>query len=262
MKLAFAPRRISPYNIHMEDFPAAKRLYYRFLGRMYAFAFFSLRRTFLGVTHSGWLRFAVFALFVASLILRWGIVLVIVTFLLWVGVRLVYWRAKKEGYNKFIADETAVFPPESTQPLLENERTVVRASGRYAVTNSSDTVLLIKPAHYWYVPLGDHIVMVEHRPKQFLYQFFNARTLQKIESGWILFGNEPINTLAITFLEVWGPEHSNDALMYYVGGGGSDDLSRLKPRTIYFSFEDIAVKNKVWATLIKDARAVRASLST
>lgn len=245
----------------MEDLPFAKHLYYSYLGRMYAFAFFSRRRTFLGATHSGWLRFLIFALFVASLILRWGVAINIVTFLLWVYVGFVYRRAKKEGYNKFVADETAVFPPENTPPLAPNERAVVRASGRYAVTTKSNTVLLQKPAHYWHVPLGDHIVMVEYRPQNFLYQFFNAKTLQKIECGWILFGKEPISTLAITFLEVWGPDHSNKALAYYVGGGAYEDLSRLKPRTIYFSFEDAAIQNKVWATLIKDAREARATLT-
>ena len=246
----------------MENLPAMKQLYYQYLGRMYAFAYFSRRRTFLGITHSGWLRFLAFALFVASLILRWGWTLSIATFLLWVYVGFIYRRAKKEGYNKFVVDETAVFPSDTAPPLSPNERAVVRASGRYAVTSKSDTVLLIKPAHYWHVPLGDHIVMVEYRPNNFLYQFFNAKTLQKIECGWILFGKVPIDTLAITFLEVWGPEHENNAITYYVGGGASDDLSRLKPRTIYFSFEDTDAQNKVWATLIKDARDVRANLNT
>ncbi len=245
----------------MENLPATKHLYYSYLGRLYAFAYFSQRRTFLGMTHSGWLRFLVFALFVASLILRWGWAASIVTFLLWVYVGFLYRRAKKEGYNKFVVDKTAVLPPESTQPLTSNEKAVVRASGRFAVVNKTDTVLLQKPSTYWHVPLGDHIVMVEYRPENFLYQFFNAKTLQKIEAGWILFGKEPLSTLAITFLEVWGPEHDNNALAYYVGGGANDDLSRLRPRTIYFSFEDPGIQNKVWATLIKDARDSRASLT-
>ncbi len=245
----------------MENLSTVKQLYYSYIGRLYAFAYFSRRRTFLGATHSGWLRFFVFTLFVASLVLQWGWVPSIFTFFLWQYVGFVYRRAKKEGYNKFIADETAVPPPDTTQPLATNERIAVRASGRYALTDKTDTVLLVKPAHYWHVPLGDHIVMVEYRPKNFLYQFFNARTLQKIEAGWILFGKEPIPTLAITFLESWGPDHENNALHYYVGGGADDDLSRLKPRTIYFSFDDPAEQNKVWATLIKDARDVRASIT-
>ena len=207
------------------------------------------------------LRVFVFWLFVASIVLRCVWALAVACFLLWVYVGFVYRRAKKEGYNKFVVDDTAVFPPESTQTLAANERIAVRASGRYAVTTKSETVLLIKPAHYWHVPLGDHIVMVEYRPKNFLYRFFNASTLQKVEAGWILFGKEPISTLAITFLEAWGPDHSNNAIAYYVGGGANDDLSRLKPRTIYFSFEDPDEQIKLWATLIKDARDVRASLT-
>lgn len=245
----------------MENLSPIKHLYYSYIGRLYAFAYFSQRRTFLGATHSGWLRILVFALLVASLVWQWGWALSIVFFLLWVYVGFIYRRAKKEGYNKFVVDDTAVLPPETSQPLAPNEKAVVRASGRFAVTTKSETVLLVKPAHYWHVPLGDHIVMVEYRPKNFLYQFFDAKTLQKIECGWILFGKEPLSTLAITFLEVWGPEHNNNAIAYYVGGGANDNLSGLKPRTIYFSFEEPAIQNKVWTTLIKDARAVRASLT-
>ncbi len=246
----------------MEKLSPAKHLYFSTIGRIYAFAYFSKRRTFLSIPRSSWLRLFLFALFIASLLLRWGFVLSILAFLLWVYVGFIYRRAENKGYNKFVADETAVLPPDNIQPLAPNEKAIVRASGRYAVTTKSDTVLLQKPAHYWHVPLGAHIVMVEYRPKRFLYQFFDAKTLQKIECGWILFGKEPIPTLAITFLEVWGPDHENNALMYYVGGGNSDDLSRLKPRTIYFSFEDPAVQHKIWTTLIKDARAVRAKLTT
>ncbi|MCC6602531.1 MAG: hypothetical protein IT327_04945 [Anaerolineae bacterium] len=244
----------------MENLSATQQLYYRYIGRLYAFAYFSQRRTFLGATQSGWLRFFTLALLVASLILRWSWPVILLAFLLWLYVGFIYRRAKKAGYNKFVVDETAVPPPTPTATLELNEKIQVRATGRYAVTDKSETLLLIKPAHYWHVPLGDHIVMVEHRPKQFLYQFFNAKTLQKVESGWILFGKTPLSTLAITFLENWGPAHNNNALMYYVGGGAADDLSRLKPRTIYFSFDDPDTQNKVWATLIKDARDVRASL--
>ncbi|MCB8980879.1 MAG: hypothetical protein H6657_26010 [Ardenticatenaceae bacterium] len=243
----------------MENLPALKHLYYQYIGRLYAFAYFSQRRTFLGAARSGWLRFFVLALLIASIILRWSWIIIILAFLLWVYVGFIYRRAKKEGYNKFVVDETAVPPPDITQTLEANEKVPVRASGRYAITTQSETVLLIKPAHYWHVPLGDHIVMVEHRPKQFLYQFFNAATLQKVEAGWILFGKEPLPTLAITFLENWGPDHSNNALMYYVGGGANEDLSRLKPRTIYFSFDNLDTQAQLWATLIKDARDVRAS---
>ena len=137
----------------MENLSTVKQLYYSYIGRLYAFAYFSRRRTFLGATHSGWLRFFVFTLFVASLVLQWGWVPSIFTFFLWQYVGFVYRRAKKEGYNKFIADETAVPPPDTTQPLATNERIAVRASGRYALTDKTDTVLLVKPAHYWHVPL-------------------------------------------------------------------------------------------------------------
>ncbi|WP_420645514.1 hypothetical protein [Candidatus Leptofilum sp.] len=233
----------------MEHLSPTKQIYYSTVGSLYAFAYTSQRRTFLGIPRSGWLRLGIFALFVAALIGRWGWVAVGLTVLLWLYVSFIYRRARREDYNKFVVDETAVSPPPTVKPIAPNERTAVHASGRYAVTGKADTVLLQKPAHYWSVPLGDHIVMVEYRPKRFLYQFIAPRTLQKVQRGWILFGKKPIPTLAITFLEVWGQDE-NSSLLYYVGGGPTDDLSHLKPRTIYFSFEDTAVLQQVWATLI------------
>lgn len=235
----------------MDHLSPAQHFYYSYVGRLYAFAYTSQRRTFLGMPHSGWLRLGIFALFSTALIGRWGWMAVLLTVLLWVYVSFAYRRARRQDYNKFVADTTAVPPPPTTQTLAPNEKTAVHASGRYAVIDKADTVLLQKPAHYWRVPLGDHIVMVEYRPKRFLYQFFAPRTLQKVERGWILFGREPIPTLAITFLEVWGQDENN-ALLFYVGGGQTDELSHLKPRTIYFSFEDTAVLQKVWATLLED----------
>lgn len=231
----------------MDHLSPAKHAYFSYIGRLYAFAYSSQRRSFLGIPHSGWLRLAVFALFAAALVGRWGWTVVALTVLLWFYVSFVYRRARRQNYSKFVVDETAV--PPTTETVAPNEKTAVHASGRYAVTDKADTVLLQNPAHYWRVPLGDHIVMVQYRPKQFLYQFISPRTLQKVERGWILFGKEPIPTLAITFLEVWGQDE-NAGLLYYVGGGPADELSHLKPRTIYFSFEDTAVLQKVWASLI------------
>lgn len=233
----------------MEHLSPVKHFYYSLVGRLWAFAYISQRRTFLGIPRSGWLRIGIFALFATALIGRWGWLAVWLTVLLWFYVGFVYRRARRQDYNKFVADETAVPPPASAQTLAPNEKTAVHASGRYVVTDKADTVLLQKPAHFWRVPLGDHIVMVEYRPKRFLYQFISPRTLQKVERGWILFGKKPIQTLAITFLEVWGQDE-NSSLLFYVRGGPTDDLSHLKPRTIYFSFEDTAVLQKVWATLI------------
>ena len=232
----------------MDHLSPTKHFYYSYVGRLYAFAYTSQRRSFLGIPQSAWLRLGIFALFAVALIGRWGWIAVGLSVLLWLYVSFIYRRAQREDYNKFVADETAVPPPSTNETLAPNEKTAVRASGRYAVTDKSNTVLLQKPAHYWRVPLGDHIVMVEYRPKRFLYQFFGERTLQSVKRGWILFGKEPIPTLAITFLEVWGQEH-NSGLWYYIGGGPNDELSHLKPRTIYFSFEDTAVLNKVWASL-------------
>ncbi|MCP4422345.1 MAG: hypothetical protein GY805_37530 [Chloroflexi bacterium] len=57
----------------MEKLSFAKRLIFSFTGRIYAFAYFSQRRTFLAVRRSSWYRFLIVILFAVSFILRWSL---------------------------------------------------------------------------------------------------------------------------------------------------------------------------------------------
>ncbi|MBK7893363.1 MAG: hypothetical protein IPJ90_00355 [Anaerolineaceae bacterium] len=99
----------------MDHLSATRHFYYSYLGRLYAFAYSSERRTFLGLPHSGWLRLAIFALFAAALVGRWGWLTVGLTVLLWLIVSFVYRRARRKNYNKFVADETSVPHPQLPQ---------------------------------------------------------------------------------------------------------------------------------------------------
>jgi len=63
----------------------------------------------------------------------------------------------------------------------------MRATGLFG-TAHWETKLLLRPATYWQVPLGEHVVMVEYEQGKFVYQFFSATGLQNIQQGVLLNG--------------------------------------------------------------------------
>ncbi|MBK8989305.1 MAG: hypothetical protein IPM39_25115 [Chloroflexi bacterium] len=221
----------------MTDLPWDRQLFYRYLGLAYAFTHWTSHKTFLAATVRGWIQFAALVLLLVSLLLRWGVWGIggTAVFLLW--VRFSYWRAQKAGYSRFVPDTNGRFVPDASASLRPYQRAALQATGVYHVTELSQAVLL-RPAEYWQAPLGQHIVMVEHRRQKYLYQFFDARTLQQVQKGWLIFGVRPLDSLAVTFVSAW------------VG-------DEVKPvvETIYFSFADAAGQTAVWQTIIKDVRS-------
>lgn len=238
----------------MQKLSFLKKMYFAYLGRVYAFAYVTSRRGILGMKFSTLLKWMTTGLVIAAWVLNWGSAAIGVTLLLALWVRWLYWRAGRAGYSKFIADETATIPTAELNPLPANERVQLRATGTFSLSDREEYVLL-RPAEYWQVPLGEHIVMVRSEPGRFLYQFFNAGTLQEIQRGWLIFGSRPLDTLAVTFLGKWGPSHSEYGRAFYVGSENSH--SNLKKNTIYFTFQDGAAQNAVWHTIVSDARQAR-----
>ena len=86
------------------------------------------------------------------------------------------------------------------------------------------------------------------------YQFFNPRTLQRVQKGWLLFGKEPKPTLAITLLSEIGEAFINQQNRYLFGR--DKELKGVK-RTVYLSFADEADETLVWHTIVHSARQVR-----
>jgi hypothetical protein len=240
----------------MQDLSLLKRLYYYYLGNIYAFAYRTDRRRFLGARISSWIKFLMLVLLVAAWLFRLGSVALILALLLALWVRLLYWRAQKAGYSKFIPDKTAVVPTAELDPLSPNQHVKVRATGLFSLIDKEEYVLL-QPAEYWQVPLGDHIVMVHRTAGSYLYQFFNASTLQEVQHGWLVFGSEPLKTLAITFGARWGPAFTEYGQLYYTGGNG--DKTPAQKLTIYFTLANEAEHRAVWHTIVQDARRVRTS---
>ena len=239
----------------MENFSLPKRLYLAYLGRALALTYFSQRRQILWIPISSWLKGLSFAFIVFALIFRWGQTAVFITLFIFFWIQFSYWRAGKMGYNKFVVDETGVLPQAAHGLVAPNEKITVRASGTFAVSHR-DSTLFMHPAEYWRAPLGDHIIMVQESQTQYLYQFFTTETLQKIEKGWIIFGKEPLQTLALTIQNAWGPDFNNNAIQYYVGGGQTTN-GKQRLKTIYFTFDQQEELNRVWGSIVTSMRQAR-----
>lgn len=235
----------------MAHFSPWRRRTYRFLGRLYYGTYWLRHRTFWGFALSTWLLLLFFVLLFAAGLSAWG----------WRGfgavlglgavVRAAFWVSERAGYNKFVPDEQDDWPARAElRPLPDNQRVKVWATGVFSLLDRENFVLLRNPTQYWRVPLGDHILMVKQAPQRYLYQMFNAATLQKVQRGWFIFGSEPHRALAITFQVIFGPGLDDPTLRYFVGGGLGK--SATSSRTIFLSFADEADYLAVWHTILQD----------
>jgi hypothetical protein len=237
----------------MDSLSPLRRAYYTYLARMYAFAYRAGQTSFLGLTVRGWLTLLGVGLLVAGLLLRWPGWLLLLIGLALVWLRFSFWAARRANYIRFVPDGTDLMAATAVETLTPNEKVLAQATGPFSVSGYGSSVLF-RPATYWRVPLGDHIVMVEDRPNKFLYQFFSADTLQSVASGWLLYGGEPQEALAVSFLSKWGPEYTK----FQAYDDGRESPTPPKLITIYLTFATDAERNRVRQTIVSDARRLRA----
>ncbi|MCP5101120.1 MAG: hypothetical protein GY943_36685 [Chloroflexi bacterium] len=231
----------------MQNLSPFRQLQLTYLGRIYAFTYITKLKKVFGFRISSLLTGGSLGLFLISWIFNWAGFLIILLLLLAIGIRIVYWRANRAGYSKFIEDKTAVFPSSEFPQFPPNEHIKFRASGKFAISSREDSVLL-RPAEYWKIPLGDHIVMVEQAPGYFLYQFFNEETIEAVQAGSLIFGHEPHRALSVTFCSKWGPEFNDLAQFYYVKNG-TDAPPPCNKRTIYLTFANEEEQTAVWHSI-------------
>ena len=224
-----------------------RRFYLSYLGRIFAFAYLTTLRRFWGIRLSGWIKWGAIGLFLFALIRNWTGWVTVLIFLVMLWVLYIYWRAPRAGYSRFVADKTAVSPPPNSAPLRPNQHIKLHATGQFALSNREDGVLL-RPSEYWKVPMGDHVVMVEQAPSHYLYQFFDRDSIEAVQLGWLIFGREPLQSLAITFCSKWGPEFTDFSQLYYVREQGDQPCSK---RTIYLTFADEEEQTAVWHEILE-----------
>ena len=236
----------------MHNLPLHKRLYFRWLGLVYGFTRWTSRH-FVIFRLSTWLKLLAFA----PLFIAWrrnaGVPILALALLLALWVLWLYWRAQRVGYKKFVAGETAVTPATNLSPISPNQRIPLKASGRFGV-GSREVQILLKPAEYWQVPLGDHTVMAQPEPGRFVYQFFNSSSLQNLQTGWLICGLKPLSVLAVTFFSAWGNDQMSLRELYQ---GTEGENRESKRRTIYLHFDNEADEQAVQHTILHDARQKR-----
>ena len=243
----------SPTIRAMEALSPVHRLYYAYLSRMYALAYALNRRSLLGIRLATWLRWLPIIVLLAGWVMDWPppLMIALLLFIVWSNYSL--WRAGRDNYNRFVPRASGRPPEPTAAALPPNQRLAVRATGLFSVSGRENR-LLLRPAHYWRVPLGDHVIMAEEEPGKYLYQFFDAHSLQELREGLLLFGQHPTETLAVSFLARWGPEYTRFGQVYEAGPQEGPPPKRV---TVYLSAEDEATRRLIREAIVSDARRAR-----
>lgn len=236
----------------MDSLSLPKRIYYGYLSRMYRLTYRVSRETVLGVRLKTLVRWLPILLLLIGWVANWPlpVLALLGVFILWINFSL--WRAKRDNYLRFVPDRDPIMGTEALRTLPPNQKVSVVASGLFCVSDRENRILH-RPANYWYVPLGEHIVMAEEAPGKYLYQFFNPSSLQEVSQGWLLHGSHPMRALAIRFLSHWGPDYAQYGQLYE---SGNSDQPSSKPVTIYLAAEDTPC-DLIWQTIVNEARRVR-----
>ncbi len=239
----------------MDDLSALHKSYYSLLGQINYWIYVTDFRQWLSTPISWFLKRLPLLGIIIGLLMQGPFVLSS-SLVLFILINFIYWRVSRGGHIKFLAQkETAVsLPDDQLTTLPYNQKVKLRATGPFSLT-AEEANLMLRPAEYWQVPLGEHIVMVERMPERYMYQFFNGRNLQKVEEGWLIFGKEPMAAIAITFRTEWGPEFANFEVRHFIQDKQPSPKSPM--RTIYFTFINNEEKTLVCHNIIRDARRVR-----
>ncbi len=232
----------------MSEHSLLKRLFYSFLGYLFWFTYFTSTHHILGISLAALLKLLPVGLALAAWLNNWGNIALMISILLLIWIFLSYWYANRSGYLRFVAGPPSTKPHRGNWPLAPYERVECIASGIYSVHDWEKNVLL-RPAAYWQVPRGDHVVMVEHEPQRYLYQFFDVATLFELQEGWLLHGVHPMPAISITYLSMWGPEFTQQQISIF---GSESKPIEPKPRTIYLSFPNEDAENLICGNILGD----------
>jgi hypothetical protein len=173
-----------------------------------------------------------------------GLLLGLLALLLVGGQLLLLWARRRE-FTAFVAENTPF--PTSLARLPYNERLSLHVNGRFSLVDH-DAFAWQRPAEYWQVPLGEHIVMVAEKTGRYLYQFFDAENLLEVKPGHVFGWHGVQPALAITFRPNWGPQAGQPMLSQFQFGP-AEAVSLGPPRTVYLLFAGRAERQQVWRQL-------------
>lgn len=231
----------------MESVHPFMRGYYNFLSRLFALLHSLRRRSILGLPLLAIILWSPILILIYGWLARWSSVVVWVITIFTVCIVIGIWHSGRSNFSRFIPDKTKRDAAQRSIELPEYHKIPIEVTGLFSVSGHEDT-LLLAPANIWRVPLGEHVIMAEERPGKYLYQFLNPEAIQKIESGWLLHGHAPIETIAVTFLARWGPAYTR----FGQENGEFDhrDLPAAKSITIYLSTKDHSLRQDILCSII------------
>jgi hypothetical protein len=233
----------------MADASPSDGLADRVQGSLYAFLYATVQHTFLGATISGWLKNGLLLLALIILFLGWPVFWPALMMALDVLLRLLYWKARRDGFVRFTV-ETDQRPAADAPHLADNQKVSFKATGIFSVKDW-ESYVLERPADYWRVSMGDHVMMVHHSPGRFLYQFIRIGAVESIEAGLLCHGAQPQKALAISYLTSWGPDSEDVDFMFYAPSD-ENNPSR-QTRKMFLAFENESARASVWHKLLHDA---------
>lgn len=220
------------------------------IGPLYGVLYWTIKNRFLGFSIAGWLKNASFFLAVIALLFSWGFGAVILFIGLTVVLRILYWKANKDGYIRFkpfsITEASA-----SGELIGADKKVKLNATGKFSVKNL-EAYVVRQQAEYWRVPMGDHAVMVKQGKNRFLYQFIKNELVESVVAGILCHGRQPESALEITFQSTWGPEAEDANFMFYAPSKSSEP--KTLRRKLYLGFNDRNLLHDVWHSLIIDGR--------
>jgi len=215
------------------------------IGPLYAFLYYTANKRVVGLGADGLLKNLPWLLGVLAWPFGLGLGWTLLGFFLAIVMRILYWQGSRAGYIRFVPDDSV---PTSVgkEKLASNQKVKVLASGIFSV-QTWERYVRQHPAHYWFVGMGDHAVMVDYSAGRYLYQFIKPGRMESVVPGVLCSGRKPQLALEISFHTDWGPESPLVDFLFY--SPGKEDKPKLLMRKMYLAFDDPETRTLVWNAL-------------
>jgi hypothetical protein len=234
----------------MNEPTSTDRISTSLIGPLYAQLYWTIKTNFLGFAIAGWLKNLSFFLAIIALLFGWGFGIFILFVGVTLGLRILYWIAKRNGYIRFKPGGDIKANLDGKQ-IVADKKVQIDATGKFSVKNL-EAYVVRQQAEYWRVPMGDHAVMIKQGTDRYLYQFIKADMVESVLAGTLFHGRQPVSALEITYQSTWGPETEDVSFMFYAPSESSN--AKKMRRKLYLSIDDDNLLHAVWYSLTMDGR--------
>ena len=220
------------------------------IGPMYALLYWTVKNKFIEFSIAGWLKNLSFFSAIIALLFGWGLGVILLFVGLTIGLRILYWIAKKNGYIRF-KPSGDIKANSDGKKIIADKKMQINATGKFSVKNL-ETYVVRQQAEFWRVPMGDHAIMIRQRTNRYLYQFIRADLVESVVAGTLYHGRQPESALKITYQATWGPETEDVSFMFYAPSESSNP--KKMRRRLYLSIDDENLLHGIWYSLTTDGQ--------